>query len=321
VDDVLDGKPMKRIARELTADGYRPPAAYYVTLRAGRPALRWSPGEVPSAKWGATPMRNMLRSRAIRGYAHHNGQTVRDDDGNPIQIAEPLVTGDEWELLQAALDRIQESRSGALRSEASPLSGVVVCYICGAPLHHDRNAFTRNGHNYEYKYYRCRERDDDRHQGSAMIPADMLEELAEESFLRELGDTEVRERVWVRGDTQETELREAVTALDELIAAAGRLTSNTAKQRLQRQISALDARIAELEQLPTREARWEWKATGGTYGDAWRAAGTDPDARRELLQKSGITIAACIRGVDGKRSATNGGDWRIEVRVPDAAEL
>ena len=57
---------------------------------------------------------------------------------------------------------------------------------------------------------------------------------------------EVRERVWVPGDDHEAELREAVTAYDELTSAAGRAQSQTAKQRLQRQLDTLDARIADL---------------------------------------------------------------------------
>jgi site-specific DNA recombinase len=86
--------------------------------------------------------------------------------------------------------------------------------------------------------------------------------------------------------------------VDELSAAAGRATSATMRQRLQRQLDALDARIAELEAQPAREAHWEWVATGGTYGDAWEAAAADPEAQRALLQRSGITFAA--RSLGGK---------------------
>jgi site-specific DNA recombinase len=313
VDDVLDGKPLTRIARELTAEGYRTPAAYYTALRADQPALRWTPDETPTGKWDATPLRNMLRSKALRGYAHHNGETVRDDDGLPVELAEPLVTLDEWELIQATLDRVQQSRAGTLRNEASPLAGIVVCYECGEPLHHDRNSVKRDQHHYVYRYYRCKSRD------HTMIPAEELETLAEETFLEALGDTEVRERVWVRGDAREAEMREAVTALDELSSAAGRVRSTTAKQRLQKQLDAIDARIAALETAPSREARWEYQPTGGTYLSVWESS--DSDARRELLLRSGITIAASIRGVEGKRSASNGGAWQFEIRVPSEISM
>jgi site-specific DNA recombinase len=304
VDDVLDGRPLTQIARELTTEGYRTPAAYYAAQKANQPALRWTPDEEPSGKWSTTPLRNMLRNKALRGYVHHGGETIRDDDGMPIQLAEPFVTLDEWELIQAALDRVQESRRGIRRAEASPLAGVVVCVECGLTLHHDRN--TSRGH--VYRYYRCQNRD------TVMIPADTLETLAEEAFLDEVGDLEVRERVWVPGDSHEAGLREAVTALDELTQAAGRAVSATAKQRLQRQLDALDARIADLESTPAREARWEYRPTGGTYRSVWESS--DTGARRELLRKSGITIAAGISGIEGKRSASNPGAFNFEIRVP-----
>jgi site-specific DNA recombinase len=304
VDDALDGKPLTRIARELSDERYLTPADYYASVKAGSPTLQVGEGDAASLKWGATPIRNMLRSPAIRGFAHHNGLTVRDDDGNPIRLSEPLVTLDEWELIQAALDRVQESRRGIRRAEASPLAGVAVCLVCGLTLQHDRN--TSRGH--VYRYYRCQNRD------TVMIPAETLETLAEESFKAEVGDLQVRERVWVPGDSHEAELREAVTALDELSEAAGRAVSATAKQRLQRQLSALDARIAELESAAAREARWEYRPTGGTYRSVWEAS--DTDGRRELLLKSGITVAASISGVGGKRSASNPGALRFEIRVP-----
>src|SRR5690625_2897854 len=46
VDELIDGKPLTRIGRELTSEGYRSPAAYYTTVKAGQPSLRWADGEV-----------------------------------------------------------------------------------------------------------------------------------------------------------------------------------------------------------------------------------------------------------------------------------
>jgi site-specific DNA recombinase len=131
-------------------------------------------------------------------------------------------------------------------------------------------------------------------------PADELEELAEQTFLEQFGNDPVRERVWVPGDSQEAELREAVAALDELAAAAGKMTSATAKQRLQRQLVALDAKIAGLESAPVREARWEYRETGQTYGEVWE--GLDSRGKAEQLVKSGITLVAGIGTNGGRRS-------------------
>ncbi|MGB3896560.1 MAG: recombinase family protein [Mycolicibacter sinensis] len=182
VDELLDGKPLTRIGRELTSEGYRAPAAYYATVKAGQPSLRWADGEVPTGKWGSTPLRNMLRSKALRGYVHHGGETIRDDDGMPVQLAEPLVTLDEWELIQAALDRVKESRRGIPKAAPSPLAGLVVCFECEQTLHHDRTTVNRDKHRYVYRYYRCQNKD------TAMIPAEDAEQLAEDAFLEKLGD-------------------------------------------------------------------------------------------------------------------------------------
>lgn len=318
VDDLLDGTPITQIARELTTEGYRTPSQYYAAKRAGLPALRWTADETPTGKWAATPLRNMLRSKALRGFAHHNGETVRDEHGQPVQLAEPLVTLDEWELIQAALDRTQDARKDARRTEASPLAGLVTCnalvdgQVCGSKLHHDRNTINRGSKVYDYRYYRCSIR------AHTMIPAEMLEQAAEQAFLEEYGTALVRERIWVPGDSRESELREAVTALGELTKAAGRAVSATAKQLLQTQLDALDARIVELESAPAREAHWEYRSTGETYRDAWESA--DTAARRDLLARSGIKMSASVSGVDGRRSAGNPGALRLDLgAMPQAS--
>ncbi|MGD1281327.1 recombinase family protein [Mycobacterium seoulense] len=299
VEEFLDGKPLTRIARDLTAEGIPTPAVYYARQRGSQDSAG------PSGRWHSTPLRNMLRSKALRGFVHHKGETVRDEAGLPVRLAEPLVTLDEWELIQAALD--QAARKGGRSTEVSPLSGLVVCLVCGAPLYHERYSIKRPqyGKQYDYRYYRCRDRESC---PSVMLPAEELEKLAEETFLRELGTVEVRERVWVPGDSREAELREAITAFDELTKAAGRAVSATAKQRLQTQLDALDTRIAELETAAAKEARWEYRPTGEIYRDVWRLS--DTDERRELLHRSGITFGARVVGPRGSKAR------EFEIHIP-----
>ncbi|ATE84776.1 serine integrase [Mycobacterium phage Chupacabra] len=308
VDDILDGKPLTRLCTELTEERYLTPAEYYATLKAGAPRQKAEPDETP-AKWRPTALRNLLRSKALRGYAHHKGQTVRDLKGQPVRLAEPLVDADEWELLQEILDRVQANWSGRRVEGVSPLSGVAVCITCDRPLHHDRYLVKRPYGDYPYRYYRCR----DRH--GKNLPAELVETLMEESFLARVGDYPVRERVWVQGDTNWADLKEAVAAYDELVQAAGRAKSATAKERLQRQLDALDERIAELESAPATEAHWEYRPTGGTYRDAWETA--DTDERREILRRSGIVLAVGVDGVEGRRSKHNPGALHFDFRVPE----
>ncbi|OBK32545.1 hypothetical protein A5658_16030 [Mycobacterium sp. 1245111.1] len=297
VRDLLSGTTLTGEARSLTAEGICTPADHYRAQRGLQPLGR---------RWQTTPLRNLLRSPALLGRVHHDGELVRDDDGQPVQFAEPVVSLDEWERIQAFLDGNREARKDDRRSDTSLLSGLAYCAVCESQLHHDLNVVKRPGRTYEYRYLRCKLR------CSPQIPAAELEEMAEDAFLYELGDLEVRERVWVPGDSNQEALAEALRAVDELSAAAGRATSATMRRRLQRQLDALDARIAELEAQPAREAHWEWVPTGGTYGDAWRAAKGDTEARRALLQRSGITFAA--RNIGGRGSKAR----EFHIRVPEA---
>lgn len=317
----LDGSSLTSIARTLTAEGVPTPAQYY---------RRRNAPEAPAGEWHITPLRKMLTSPALRGRLHHNGTVVRDDEGQPAQVGPPLVTDDEWSRIQARFAANQEGRRGTRQAQASPLSGLVSCLgpcshlrarqecpdgcpgTCGQPMHFDVTTPKRGDKKYRFTYYRCRG-----NCGSPKIRAEELEALAEETFLAELGDSEVRERVWVPGDSHEAELREALAALDELSEAAGKMTSQTARTRLQSQLVAIDARIAELEQAPAQEARWEYRAvcsgscppsckghgpehTGQKYRDVWEVA--TPEGRRDLLGKAGITFSAQAVGGRGSKA-------------------
>ena len=136
------------------------------------------------------------------------------------------------------------------------------------------------------------------------MSADDVEKLIQNEFLEAFGDTLVRERVWVPGDSHEADLRSAVTAFDELTATAGRMTSATTKQRLQRQLEALDAQIADLESAPVSEGRYEYRETGQTSRHVWE--GLDLRGKAAQLAKSGIALAAGIQ-IDGRRSKCNAG--------------
>lgn len=312
VREFISGASLSRIAEALTAEAIPTPTQYY---------RRLSAPEAPAGEWRLTTLRRMLTSPALRGRLHHTVHSpgctshgsawckhhcshravVRDDDGQPVQFGPPLVDSDQWDRIQ---QRLAETQGKSFRqTQASPLSGLLTCLACGAAMHFD--PVTVRGTT--YNYYRCAK-------GlCTKIRAEELEALAEETFLSELGDTEVREQVWVPGDSHEAELREAVAALDELSQAAGRMTSATARQRLQSQLSALDARIAELESAPIREARWEYRAIGQTYGDAWKAA--DVAERRAMLKKSGITFAARVVGGRGSKAR------EFDIRIPSEIRM
>ena len=299
VEDVLSGVPLHAVATALNGEGVLAPSEWY-RQQTGKP--------VGDTKWRQAPMKLMLRSKAILGFVHYRGEAVRDEDGAPVRMAPELITLDEYNRVQKVLDGVEARYAGNGDREVSPLSGLVSCYFCGVGLVFTAN--TKKGK--QYGYYRHPVNTVCEHPN--LIPLEVVQEDLERAFLFALGDEPVKEKVWVPGDNREAELQEAVQAFDELTAAAGRLSSQTARTRLQSQLAALDKRISELESAPRREGGWEWVEVGGTYGDAWKSA--DVDARRGLLQRSGITVrAGVIR--EGRRSKFNDGGWYVNTVIPE----
>jgi DNA invertase Pin-like site-specific DNA recombinase len=274
VDELLDERELARIADGLNRDSVLAPADHY----------RVSVGKQPTGiTWKPAPLRKMLQAPTLVGYAHLGGVVVRDDQGLPVRMAEPLVSEDERDLIAAELARTAKGTYQRLKT--APLVGVLFCWFCEAAM---SSTATDGG---KYRYYRCHRN------RCTSIPADVAEDYAEAELLRSLGDDQVTERVWVPGDDHEAELREALAAFEELSKTAGVITSKGATERLQRQLTALDHRIAELEGKPAREGRYEERPTGQTYREVLEATADDPDARRALLKRVGVDIRMGI--VDG----------------------
>lgn len=162
------------------------------------------------------------------------------------------------------------------------MAGVVQCLVCDQNMHHHR--YDRDYGKGLYRYYYCKVR-----AHSAMVEGELVEGVLEDVFLREYGDRQVTERVYRPKADHQILIAEAVEAHNELSALLGTLASRTMTQRVTEQLRALDAKIANLETLPTHDAGWELKETGQTYNDAWDSYSLEE--RRQMLLKSDIRFA------------------------------
>lgn len=284
VERVVSGESLSSIAADLTARK-EPTPNDYIRQRNGKPTgdHAWTGGNIS----------RLLRSPSLLGYTVVNGVTVRDAEGLPVRKGPPLVSQELYARLQATLEERSITSSTRTR-KASPLLGVLLCGVCGSRMYH------RQVHQekYRHRYYLCRKDHD-----VNSVRADDVEELLAETFLRELGDEKRRERVYVQAENHQTELDEAVRAVDELTSLLGTITSTTMRSRVTAQLSALDLAIARLETLPVSEARWDYQESDETYGDAWEQA--DTEGKRQLLLKSGITATVI------------GFPFRFDLRIPE----
>ena len=293
IDKAIAGQSLESIASELNKARELPPADY-LRHRAGKPTRG---GEL----WSRPVITRLLRSKTLLGHATHNGATVRDGQGFPVSKGPALVSQDVFDRLQAALD--SRSKKVTNRSAgASPLLGVLVCARCDRPMHIRRY---KQGDHFN-SYYSCIGNRAEPHE-SVTIRAELAEQFVEENFLDEIGDLKAQERVYIPAQDHQNELNEAVRAVDELTALLGTIASATMRSRLLEQLRALDSRISRLERLPSREAGFEYRETDETYREAWNSL--DTEGRRQLLLKSGITVAAKV--IKGTSSLVG------HIRVPE----
>ena len=228
-------------------------------------------------KWSGDVVRTVLRSRTLLGQHEYNGRLVTDEDGLPLQRADPILSADEFQRVQEALAS-RTVRAGDRNK--NPLTGVLFCYLCDSPL------YLQQMTGREYSYYRCAKRRPMCPAGS--IREDLALQVAEERLLFEIGDVERRERVYVQGSDH----TEALDAVQTALRAARRefdlgLYEGTEDEYLSR-IERLTARRKELEALPSNPAGFEWRGVGETYGQAWQRM--DAPERRTLLRDSGIRL-------------------------------
>ncbi|WP_078345365.1 recombinase family protein [Mycobacteroides chelonae] len=276
IDEVLDGSAVHTAAERLNEHGVP------------------SPG---GKKWTSQTLWRILQHKYLKGHSTDRGKTVRDSSGVPISNCEALLSPSEWDRLQATLSEMKLPETSNRTKSTSPLLGVVVCFICERPLYY--RSYTRNYGKGLYRSYYC-----STHRTPG-IDADMLEAFVEESLLAEVGHENVRERFYVPAENHQLELDEAVRAVEELTSLLGTITSATMRSSITTQLTALDSRITALEQLPSSEARWEYRELGRTYEDDWKS-NEDIQFRRQLLLKSGITVAA-----------TKLGGLQMELRIPE----
>ncbi|WP_432753290.1 recombinase family protein [Streptomyces sp. JL2001] len=120
-------------------------------------------GRIPTGgggQWTASTLLRRLRNPALMGLrvvedkegGVRRSRIVRDKDGVPVRVADPIFTEAEWETLQTALD--QRSRSQPRRNPggATAFLGILVCADCGTNMTVQRTAVEDR----TYAYLRCR---------------------------------------------------------------------------------------------------------------------------------------------------------------------
>lgn len=279
VKQFLAGESLSEIAWWANYKGILTPTEFY-RKKTGK--------ELTGAKWSATSMSVILRSRASLGLVERAGEVLRGPDGLPVKRAEAIISRADWDLVQARLEEV--SKNPRRSAKTSPLLHIAYCIGCGHPLYRLRNRKVVKGVEKFHEYYRCRGwRDKLNDCKTASLNAKDLHFVVEKCLLEAIGDFEMQEEVYIPGSTHSGELAEALEAHGDLLKKAAGKTG-VIRESYDRQIDALEALIGRLSALPVADARWELRPSGRTYGELWEVS--DEDERRKLLLKAGVRIEA-----------------------------
>lgn len=285
IDKLLDGQSTESIAGALNKAGELAPSDY-LRNRANKPTK--------GTKWSNSAIRQLLRSETLIGQISHDGKTVRDADGNPVLIGEPLIDREKFDRVQAALN-VRGFKVTNRSAKASPLLGVAYCGWCKRLMHIRQHHHTGRGKT--YRYYQCLGGRDNGHglppdHEPNIVKADDLEQMVEEAFLDTYGVENVRRQVYVPASNHQLEVAEKIREAQEIQPMLSSATSETMQRFYRSRLEAIDRRIAELEKLPVVEAGWDWEESDETYAQVWESA--DTEARRQLLIKRRVSVAVSV---------------------------
>ncbi|MFD0782497.1 recombinase family protein [Micromonospora azadirachtae] len=282
---VIDGETSEQICRDFTARQILTPKQHSA-MRAGKP--------YELKPWGPSALTNdILRSRNLLGETEYfakdedgkalkdeNGKrirrVVRDGSGLPVLRGEALITYEDWERLQAALDR-RSVATAPRRHDANPLLGVGKCIVCLANLY---RRDWKDGSGKVFSWYYCKNK------CTPGINSELLESRILNGIVSTFGHLEVLEKKYVPGEDYSQELAQVRFALDGLAEEYRRGFHNANPERYYERYGKLIEQENGLLAKPSRPAGWEYVKTGKTYGEVFSKA--SPQERRALLIKAEV---------------------------------
>lgn len=246
--------------------------------------------ELRGTKWKAAVVRIVLKGPGILGAAvDTEGEVVRDDDGEVIYMAAPLVDRETWEKVQA---RISENPRGA-KTNTTALLRVVFC-TCGSVMYATTTRKTEKGRTWTYRHYRCHARrgyDRTPTCDAPRIAAERLEEAVFGELLGFAGDAELMEKRMIHGRDFAEQIAKVKDRLSHL---AGEIEMGEALgDDVTELVSKRDQARAELRRLVSLEqvpARIEDVPTGKKFRAHWESLSTIQ--KNEFLRSAGIVVTA-----------------------------
>jgi len=269
---ILDGASLQSVVVQLNKAGTPSPRSGY-TYKNGTPS------------WGVTSLGRMLRSVTLMGHKAFKGKPVLTAEGDPVILADGILTPSEFRVLQLALAK----RSGepTRTKNTAPLTGIIFCGICGGPAYRQPERIHKGyrlfGH---YLCYGKRNKGILPCRGVRLNEAPLTARI-NEAFLENIGPLDRPVKKFIAGSDHMAELEAVECGLKNLQAESDAGLIRDQQKYIER-LRALTVRKEKLAALPAEPDRWEEVPSGKACGQWWEES-PEP-MRRDLLLDAGFRV-------------------------------
>lgn len=281
-EQVISGESFVGVAKDLNDRGVLT-ARDRARVAKGKPVKARGGEEGTPERWSETSVKKLLTDESTMGRKKHSREIIYGMDGQPIQMADPVFTPDEWESLQAAVQRRTHTKERRING-TSPMYGVAHCGRCGSKAVHK----VSHVRGVTYRYYNCGAWPKSDRCVGISCRAEAIEEMMEIHFLQKFSAVRVTKRVWVQGSDSTKELTDITKRMERLRKQDEEGDWDDDQEGYRFRMSQYKARKKELESQPVVPGGWEDEDQGMTFGELWPKL--DMEGRRKQLIESGYKV-------------------------------
>lgn len=282
-----------RVVRYMAAAYLRGKSGLFIAKILNRAQV---PAPSGGSVWQSKTVVRILKNPALTGVRVMTPRTgkkgdtpvpVYGNDGRVVRVAEPLISDDDFKKIQALISA-KARKDGSATTNKSPFLGVLKHNRCGMNV--TLHVVKRPRKTYEY--LRCvSDSVKDCGEGFSAISPHAVYETITDTVLTDLGQYEVVERHYVRGQEEAARaknLQDTITHYMKELAPGGQFSEGGFLKKMAEENLAKASKELESIDPDTLVDRWEYKRLGQTFAQRWQAGGLE--VMQQDLINAGVTI-------------------------------
>ncbi|MDX2402388.1 recombinase family protein [Streptomyces microflavus] len=289
---VMAGESINAICKDFENRDVPSPADSYGRRRVERDFV-WHPVTLKKILSSPALCGFKTRNEPVPGKKYQRKVLVRDERGQPVRMADPIMDEEMWGKLQGALAAAAVSTSKPA-SPRTPFLGVIKCGGCGKNLQlHITKKKRKDGSERITSKIRCLSRiGSPACKGYVFMPAEEITGPVTRMILSAIGDKPVTKRIYIQGKATTERLAAVEASINYHVAQllpGGIYDSEALRAKGEKALAGLRSEVEQLQALGENgQDRWEYVETGMTFAEQWQ--GKDPGSVTNDLVQAGITV-------------------------------